>query len=308
MEKSKATFIAGVNTMLGEALRRKLIQAGVNLVGLGEEHPDLREHESVDNFFKRHRPDSVFLVGGMTGGIVANQTFPADLMTDNLAVELNVINAAHKYGSQKLLYLASSCCYPKHCPQPMKEEYLLNGPLEPTNEPYAVAKIAGLKLVQAFNAQYGTNFISAIPANNFGPGDDFSPENSHVVGALIRRIHSAVKLGEKRVVVWGSGRPRREFIYVDDLADGCIFLMKNYSNNAPINLGSGISLSIAELAEAIKKTCGFEGDLIFDASKPDGMPEKVLDISGLTKLGWASSYSLEDGLEQTYKWYCKVAP
>jgi len=234
---------------------------------------------------------------------MGNIKFPAELMLDNLLIVCHIIDSAYRYGVKKLLYLASDCCYPKNCPQPMSENCLLSGPLEPTNEPYAVAKIAGMKLLQSYRNQYGADFICGIPANSFGPGDDFSDENSHVFGALIRRIHEAKKEDKESVIIWGTGKPRREFMYVDDLADACIFVINNYSDYEPVNLGPGGDLSIAELAYMVKSTVGFEGELVFDAARPDGMPLKLLNTSKLKALGWESTIDFQKALDATYAWF-----
>lgn len=265
----------------------------------------LWNRDRTEAFFRKIKPEYVFLVAGKSVGIAGNMKFPAELMLDNLLIECNVIDAAYRYGVKKLLYLASSCCYPRFSPQPMKEEYLLSGPFEPTNEAYSLAKIAGLKLIEAYRRQYRANFICAIPASSFGPGDDFSQEDSHVIGALIRRMHEAKINDAKDVVVWGSGKPRREFIYVEDLADGCLFLMEKYNNLWPINLGYGEDLSIKELAYLIKKVVGFSGRLVFDTSKPDGMPSKLLDTCRLKKLGWRPHWVFRKALQKTYDWFVK---
>lgn len=304
MEKSATIYVAGTQTQIGSAILGELDRQGYrNVVARPREEPNLTDPARVDAFFARTTPDYVFLVAGRSGGIRANQKYPAELMLDNLLVECHVIHNAYRHRVKKLLYLASSCCYPKHCPQPMKEEYLLTGPLEYTNKAYAISKIAGIILCQAYHKQYETNFISGIPANCFGPGDDFSLEDSHVVGALMCRMHEAMQRGEDKVVIWGTGQPIREFIYVDDLARACIFALMHYDDDTPINLGSGDSLSITELAENIKEVTGFSGELIFDTTKPDGMPVKLLDTQKLKDLGWKPAWSFEEAFRRTYAWF-----
>ncbi len=304
MEKNSKIYVAGSQTFIGAAILRELKrQEYSNIVGMPGEEPDLTDPSQVDSFFKKEHPEYVFLAAGKSGGIEANQKYPADLMIDNLLIECNAIKNSHKYGVNKLLYLASSCSYPKHCSQPMRVESLLTGPLEPTNEPYAVAKIAGIKLCQAYRQQYGVNFVSGIPANAFGPGDDFSLENSHVIAALMRRMHEAKIQGVKSVEIWGTGTPRREFIFVDDLANACVFILRCYDGTVPINLGSGIDFSVAELAQCIKEVVGFHGKLTFDELKPDGMPIKLLDTKELKSLGWKPVWSFEDALRKTYSWF-----
>lgn len=304
MDKQARIFVAGSHTSIGQALLQQLEQQGYgNIVGWPGEAPDLTEASQVEAFFARTVPEYVFLVAGKSGGIAANQKYPAEFMLDNLLVGCHVIHSAYRHGVKKLLYLASSCSYPKQCPQPMKENALLTGPLEPTNEAYAVAKIAGINLCKAYNQQYGTRFISGIPANTFGPGDDLSPEDSHVIAALMRRMHEARALGAGSVDVWGTGTPRREFIYVDDLADACVFIMQKYNDLGPINIGSGSSLSVRELAELIKEEVGFSGQLHFDTSKPDGMPLKILYPGELLKIGWRPRTQIRTALAMTYKWF-----
>jgi GDP-L-fucose synthase len=304
MEKHARIFIAGSCTSTGEAILHRLKQQGyAEIVGGPGGEPDLTDASQVESFFARTAPEYVFLVAGKSGGIAANQKYPAELMLDNLLVECHVINSAYRHRVKKLLYLASSCSYPRHCPQPMKEDALLTGPLEPTNEAYAVAKIAGINLCKAYNQQYGTRFISGIPANTFGPGDDLSPEDSHVIAALMRRMHEARALGAESVDVWGTGTPRREFIYVDDLADACVFIMQKYDDLGPINIGGGSSLSIRKLAELMKEVVGYSGELHFDTSKPDGMPLKILDPGELLKMGWQPRTQIRTALAMTYKWF-----
>lgn len=306
MEKHAKIYVAGTQTLTGAAILRELDRQGYNnIVGRARKEPCLTDAAQVDDFFAQTTPDYIFLTAGKSGGIWANQKFPADLMLDNLLIECHVIHNAYRYRTKKLLYLASSCCYPKHCPQPMKEYALLTGALESTNEAYAVAKIAGIKLCQAYRKQYKVDFICAIPPNYFGPGDDFSLENSHVIGALMHKMHDAKLQGLKEVTIWGTGKPRREFIYVDDLARACIFAMDNYNDIEPINLGYGEDFSISELAFMIKKLTGFQGKLVFDTSKPDGMPVKLLDSHKLQKLDWMATRSFEKALAKTYAWFAE---
>jgi GDP-L-fucose synthase len=273
------------------------------IVGKLGKEPDLTNPTQVDAFFTRASPEYVFLTAGKSGGIEANQKYPAELMLDNLLIECNVIHNAYCHGVKKLLYLASSCSYPKNCSQPLKEDSLLSGPLEPTNEAYAVAKIAGIKLCQAYCQQYGANFVCAIPATPFGPGDDFSPEDSHVIPALIRKMDEAKTCGAPSIGIWGTGSARREFIFAEDLADACLFLMNTYDDSQPINLGTGADLSIKELAEMIKDVVGYRGQLCFDPSKPDGMPVKVLDSSRLLNMGWQPKCNFKSSLKVTYDWF-----
>lgn len=304
MDKDAKIFIAGVDTLIGAALSRELKKLGY--VQVIDEHlgqVDLSDAHRVDDFFAKQTPEFVFLAAGKSGGILANQAYPADFMLHNLQVECNVIQCAHKYSVKKMLYLASSCSYPKHCEQPMRVDDLLTGPLEPTNEPYAVAKIAGMKLCQAYAQQYQANFITGIPANAFGIGDDFDPEDSHVIPALIYKMHRAKEQQESFVDIWGSGSPRREFIFADDLANACIFVMENYNDPKPINLGGGTDISIKELALLIQEVVGYHGALKFDATKPDGMPLKALDAKDLLTLGWKAKISFQCALQKTYEWF-----
>jgi GDP-L-fucose synthase len=288
---------------VGAALLRELERQGyTNVVGRDRE-PPLTDATEVDRFFKKSGPEYVFLVAGKSGGIGANQKYPADLMLDNLLTEAHVIQSAYRHRTKKLLYLASSCSYPKHCSQPMRVESLLTGRLEPTNEAYAVAKIAGIVLCQAYCQQYGARFINGIPADAFGPGDDFNAEDSHVVGAVIRKMHLAKKAGARTVEIWGTGSPRREFIFVDDLAEACLFLMRRYDCPLPINIGSGFGISIRQLARVIKEIVGYPGELHFDESKPNGMPVKILDSSELRTMGWRPRTSLKSSLAITYEWF-----
>ena len=287
------------------ALVRKLQEHGCEDVITRSFHElDLRNQQAVEDFFATERPEYVFLAAAKVGGIVANNAYPAEFIYDNLLISANIINAAYKYGVKKLLFLGSSCIYPRMCPQPMKEEHLLSGLLEPTNEPYAIAKIAGIKLCQSYNRQYGTNFIACMPTNLYGPNDNYHPQNSHVIPGMIVKMHQAKMRGDKEVMVWGTGTPFREFLYVDDLADACIFLMENYSGNEIVNIGTGVEVSIGQLAHLVKKVVGFEGELVFDTSKPDGTPRKLLDVAKLHNLGWQAKMSLEDGLQLAYADFC----
>jgi GDP-L-fucose synthase len=302
MDKDAAVYVAGGQTLLGSAILRRLREQGYrNVRGGATIEPDLHDASAVDAFFAAHRPEFVFHAAGRSGGIVANIKHPAELIYDNLLSGAHVIHAAHTHQVRKLIYLASSCSYPKAGRQPLCETELMTGPLEPTNEAYATAKLAGIKLCQAYRQQYGDDFIVGIPTNGFGIGDDFSPEDSHVIGALIRRIHEAKTGGRSSVMVWGTGRPRREFLWADDLADAAVFAMNHYSDAEPINLGGGTDLSIGELADRICRVVGFHGRLEFDASKPDGMPRKALDAGKLLGLGWRPQMPLDDALAATYQ-------
>lgn len=304
MKKDAKIYVAGGETLIGSAILRQLeVQGYENVIGKPPKEPNLTQSEKVKAFFEESRPEYVFLAAGKSGGIQANQKYPAELMLDNLLVECHVIDSAYRYGVKKLLYLASSCSYPKHCPQPMQVESLMTGSLEPTNEAYAVAKIAGIKLCQAYCHQYGANFITGIPANAFGPGDDFSLEESHVIPALIRKMHDAKIESAESVEIWGTGTARREFILADDLADACIFIADKYDDPMPINIGGGLDLSIKELAELIKEAIGYRGQLHFDISKPDGMPLKALDSGKLRSLGWQPKTSFLAAVEATYNWF-----
>ena len=299
-------YVAGHRGLVGSAIVRRLEGAGFrNLILRTSQELDLRDQARVKEFFERGKPEYIFLAAARVGGILANMTYPAHFIYDNLMIQSNVIHQAFKTEVKKLLFLGSSCIYPKFAPQPMKEEYLLTGPLEPTNEPYAVAKIAGIKMCQAYNRQYGTNFICAMPTNLYGPNDNFDLETSHVIPALIRKFHEAKINGAKSVVVWGTGTPRREFLYVDDLADACLFLMENCDAQHAeiINVGTGEDITIKELAEMIKNIVGFNGEIIFDPSKPDGTPRKLLDIGRIKELGWRPKTTLEDGLRATYEYF-----
>jgi GDP-L-fucose synthase len=302
LAKNAKIFIADHHGLVGNGLRLQLERAGYRNI-LDDDGPSLTMASAMDDFFARVAPEWVFLVGGKSGGISANQKFPADLMLDNLLMDCHVMGAALRCGVKKLLYLASSCVYPKYTEQPMRVDALMTGKLEPTNIAYATAKLAGLQLCQAIRRQYQRDFIAAIPANIYGPGDDFSEEDSHVVGALMRRMHQAKMADEPEVVIWGSGRPRREFIHRDDLAAACLFIMDHYQQDEPINVGVGQDWSIGELADMIKDVVGYAGALRFDATKPDGMPAKLLDSRVLLDLGWRPNTALKDGLLATYQWY-----
>jgi len=301
---SECIFVAGHRGLVGAALVRSLRAAGYdNLLLRTRAELDLREQRAVDAFFAAERPQAVLLAAAHVGGILANSTYPAEFLRDNLAIQTNVIDAAWRHGTRKLLFLGSSCIYPRLAPQPMPEECLLTGALEPTNEWYAIAKIAGLKMCQAYRRQYGFNAIVAMPTNLYGPGDNFDASNSHVLPALLRKFHEAHASGASEVEVWGSGAPRREFLHVDDLADACLHLMRHYDEELWINVGSGSDVSIAELARIIADVVGFRGTLRFDPSKPDGTPRKLLDSRRLAALGWAPRVSLEAGIRSTYAWY-----
>ena len=304
MRQNDKIFVAGDDTLIGAALLRQLKAQGyTELVGQGASGPDLRNVSSVDAFFAQRQPDYVLLAAGESGGILANQRYPAQLMLDNLLVQTHIIHSAYCHGVTKLLYLASSCSYPKQAAQPLQVNSLLTGPLEPTNEAYAVAKLAGIKLCQAYRQQYQVDFIVGIPANVFGVGDDFDRDNAHVIPALIRKMHQAKLKNQPVVEVWGTGTPRREFVFADDLADACLFVMHNYSDSLPINIGGGTNISIRELAELVKVVVGYDGLLNFDTSKPDGMPLKALDSTQLLSLGWQPQTDLKSAVEATYQWF-----
>ncbi len=297
-------YVAGHSGLVGSAMARRLQAEGAsNLILRTHRELDLTDQAAVDTFFATEHPDYVFLCAAKVGGIHANDTYPAEFIRDNLAIQTNVIHSAWKHGTKKLLFLGSSCIYPRDCPQPIHEEYLLTGPLEPTNEAYAIAKIAGLKMCQAYRRQYGFDAISAMPTNLYGPGDNYHAENSHVVPALIRRFHEAKLDDAGEVVIWGSGRPLRELMHVDDLADALLMLMQRYSDDAMVNIGSGQETSIAELASTIADVVGFRGQLRFDTSKPDGTPRKLLDAGRLDRLGWRARIGLAAGIAGTYQWF-----
>ena len=304
MRKDSRIYVAGHRGLVGSAILRKLEQLGyANLICQTHQELDLTRQEKVEEFFDQERPEYVFLAAAKVGGIWANNTYPAEFIYNNLVIQTNIINSSYLFKVKKLLFLGSSCIYPRDCPQPMKEEYLLSGYLEATNEPYAIAKIAGIKMCQSYNRQYRTRFISVMPTNLYGPHDNFDLETSHVLPALIRKCHEGKINNRKEVEIWGSGAPRREFLHVDDLADACLYLMANYSGDDIINIGVGRDLTIRELAEIIANIVGFEEKLRFDASKPDGTPVKRLDVSRLNALGWQAEIPLKKGIEQTYKWY-----
>lgn len=304
MDRQSSIYVAGGDTLLGAALLRQLEQQGFeNLVGAPPHEPDAQNVAQVEDFFRSVRPEYVFVAAGPCGGIEENRRHPADLMLDNLLVATHFIPAAFRYGARKLLYLASSCCYPTAAEQPLKIEALGTGPLEPTNEAYATAKLAGVRLCQAYRRQYGARFITAIPANLFGPGDDFHAESGHVIPALIRRMHKAKRQGDRWLDLWGTGAPRRDFLYVDDAADACIFLMTDYDDVAPINIGSGRDWSIAEAANLLANIIGYRGSLEFDAAGPDGAPRKLLDAAPLFELGWQPRTAFADALAMTYAWF-----
>jgi len=299
----KTVYVAGHRGMVGASLVRRLAREDVELLTVGRSEVDLRDQAAVAGWFAKKRPQVVFLAAAKVGGIVANNTLRAEFIYDNLIIATNVIHAAHVSGADKLMFLGSSCIYPKLAPQPLREDSMLTGPLEPTNEPYAIAKIAGIKMVEAYRSQYGSDFISVMPTNLYGPGDNYHPEYSHVVAALIRRFHEAKVAGVSEVVVWGTGTPRREFLYVDDMADACVHLMKTYSSDELVNIGTGEDITIAEFARIVARTIGYTGALNFDPSRPDGTPRKWLDVSRLTKLGWRASTSLEEGIRLAYRAY-----
>lgn len=300
MEQTAKIYIAGHRGMVGSGLERKLRKEGYNnIVTRTSGELDLRNQQAVNNFFEKEKPAYVILAAAKVGGIHANNTYRADFIYDNLMIEANIIHASYLSKVTKLLFLGSSCIYPKMAPQPLKEEYLLSGYLEPTNQPYAIAKIAGIEMCESYRAQYGCNFISAMPTNLYGINDNYHPQNSHVLPALIRRIILAKKNNEPTVVVWGTGTPRREFLHVDDLADACYFLLQNYNDKGLVNIGCGIDISIKELADLIIAEVGYSGRLIFDTTKPDGTPRKLMDVSRIANMGWSARISLSDGIRQT---------
>jgi GDP-L-fucose synthase len=301
MQKTSKIYVAGHRGMVGSALVRKLEQEGfTNIVARSSQELDLRRQEQVKAFFESEKPDYVFLAAAKVGGILANNTYRAEFLYDNLIMEANVIDAAHRNGVQKLMFLGSSCIYPKMAPQPLKEDYLLTGLLEQTNEPYAIAKIAGIKLCDAYRAQYGCNFVSVMPTNLYGPNDNYHPENSHVLPALIRKFHEAKHNNAPFVTLWGTGLPLREFLHVDDLADACFYLMQHYHEPGLVNIGVGEDLSILELAKLVQKIVGYEGTIQHDLSKPDGTPRKLMDVSKLHSLGWKAKIGLEEGIRAVY--------
>ncbi|WP_332445866.1 GDP-L-fucose synthase family protein [Sphaerochaeta sp.] len=308
MEKEAKIYVAGHNGMVGSSLVRELNRQGYsNLLLRTSKDLDLRQQNQVEDFFEMEKPDYVFLAAAKVGGIMANSTYPADFMYDNIMMEMNVIHSAWKYHAKKLLFLGSSCIYPKLASQPIKEESLLTSALEPTNEAYALAKISGLKYCEYLNRQHGTDFISAMPTNLYGPNDNYHPQNSHVLPALLRRFHEAKVSNSPSVTIWGTGTPLREFLYVDDLAEACVFLMNIYHGSETVNIGTGKELSIKELAYQIKRVIGYEGKVLFDDSKPDGTPRKLLDVSKLTQMGWSYKTELEVGIRLAYEDYLSHA-
>lgn len=304
MRKTDLIYVAGHSGLVGSSIVRTLEQRGYGrLLTRTHDELDLTCQADVKTFFKENQPDYVFLAAAKVGGILANFTYPAEFIYENLTITTNVLHQSYKYDVEKLLYLGSSCIYPKHTEQPIIEEALLSGLLEPTNEPYAISKIAGIKMCDSYRRQYDSDFISAMPTNLYGPNDNFDLETSHVLAALMRKVHEAKVSNGKSVVVWGTGKPRREFLYVDDLADALLFLMENYSDKGPINVGTGSDLSIRELTKLLCQIIGYDGEIEFDLTKPDGTPRKLLDVSKINALGWKSKTSLEDGLRLTYQWF-----
>jgi GDP-L-fucose synthase len=310
MDKSAKIYVAGHRGMVGSAIVRRLTAAGYsNIVTRTHAELDLLDQAAVHAFLQREKPDYMFLAAAKVGGIQANNTYRADFIYQNLMIEANLIHAAHAAGVERLLFLGSSCIYPRDCPQPIREEYLLTGPLEQTNEPYALAKIAGIKLCESFNRQYGTRYVSVMPTNLYGPNDNYDLANSHVLPALLRKAHEAKLRGDSKLEVWGSGKPMREFLHVDDMADACVFLMEREEiAEGLFNVGTGTDVTIRELAETICAKVGFAGELAFDASKPDGTPRKLLDVSRMKELGWTARIVLADGIEQTYRDYLAKSP
>ncbi|MCK1315479.1 GDP-L-fucose synthase [Bradyrhizobium sp. 23] len=305
--KGKSVYVAGHRGMVGSAIARRLAREDVQLVTVDRREVDLCNQTAVFEWFAKTRPQVIFLAAAKVGGIVANDTLRAEFIYDNITIAANVIQAAHQNGAEKLMFLGSSCIYPKLAPQPLREVSVLSGPLEPTNEPYAIAKIAGIKMAEAYRSQHGSDFISVMPTNLYGPGDNYHPELSHVVAALIRRFHEAKVAGAKSVAVWGTGTPRREFLYVDDMADACVHLMKSYSGPELINIGTGEDITIAEFARVVAEVVGYSGEIAFDTSRPDGTPRKLLDVSRLASLGWRARTWLVDGMRQTYRAFLAVS-
>lgn len=308
MNKQSKIYVAGHTGMVGSAIVRRLMQNGYeNMITKTHSELDLTRQQDVENYFEQERPEYVFIAAAKVGGIVSNQTYPAEYITENLLIECNLIKSAYQYGVKKLLFMGSSCIYPKVCPQPIREEYLLSGQLETSNEAYALAKIAGMRMCKHYRTQYGADFISLMPASIYGEYDNFDIRHSHVIPAMIVKMHTAKQKGDPSVTLWGTGKPMREFLYVDDLADACLFLMQSYSSDTHINVGTGIEISIHDLAYKIKETVGYEGDIIFDADKPDGTMRKVLDISKLSDMGWAPSVGFDDGIKRAYQYYRSAA-
>ncbi len=304
MEKDARIFVAGHRGLAGSALTRALKAAGyTNLVLRSRQELDLRQQQAVQDFFEAERPHYVFLAAARVGGIQANKSQPVEFLLENLRIQNNVIESSYRSGVEKLLFLGTSCIYPRLAEQPIREEALLTGPLEPTNEAYAIAKIAGLRLTQYYQEQYGARFISAMPTNLYGPNDNFDPQTSHALPGMMGRFHQAKLEGKDQVTVWGTGNPYRELLHVDDLADACLFLMLNYEGSEILNVGTGRDMTIRELAETVQRVVGFEGELFFDTSKPDGMPRKQLDVARMTALGWVPKISLEEGIRDTYRWF-----
>ncbi len=309
MQQNDKVYVAGHRGMVGSAITRKLQKEGfTKLIQRTSKELDLRNQADVRSFFEKERPDHVFLAAAKVGGILANNTYRAEFLYDNLMIQNNIIDSAYRSGVKKLMFLGSSCIYPKMAPQPLREESLLTGELEPTNEPYAIAKIAGIKMADAYRSQYGCNFISAMPTNLYGPNDNYDLNSSHVLPALIRKFHEAKKKGAPSVTLWGTGKPKREFLHADDLADACFFLMQRFDEPGFINVGTGEDLEIGELALLIKKIVGYEGEIIHDLSKPDGTPRKLMDVTRLHNLGWKASISLEDGIRRVYADFSKDNP
>lgn len=307
MEKNSKIFIAGRGGQVGSAIERKFRAEGYNnIIGLRSRELDMRNQASVRDYFKQEKPEYVVLAAAKVGGIMANMQAPAEFLYDNLCIQNNIIECSRLFGVKKLLFLASSCIYPRLSPQPMKEEYLMDGKLEPTNEGYAIAKIAGLKMCQFYNTQYGTNYISVMPCNIYGYGDNFNPVSSHVVAALLRKVHNAKMNGDKAIPMWGTGVARRELMFVDDLADACFYLFNRYTGNGFFNVGTGSDVSIKELVEMIMDVEDYHAELDFDSSKPDGMPQKLMDVTKLSKAGWNAKISLREGLEKTYRYFLDV--
>lgn len=301
MEKNSKIYIAGHNGMVGSAIYRRLKKEGYNnIIARSSKELDLRNQQQVADFFHVQKPEYVILAAAKVGGIIANNTYRGEFLYDNLMIQSNVIHQSYLHGVKKLLFLGSSCIYPKLAPQPLKEEYLLTGPLEPTNEPYAIAKIAGLKMCEAYRSQYGSNFITVMPTNLYGPNDNYDLNNSHVLPALLRKFHEAKGRGDAAVTLWGTGSPRREFLHADDLADACYFLMQQYEEGEPVNIGVGDDITIKELAELIRTITGYTGEINWDSTKPDGTPRKLMDVSRLTQAGWKASIPLEQGIRQVY--------
>jgi GDP-L-fucose synthase len=306
MDKSSKIYVAGHRGLVGSAIYRRLVADGyTNLLARTSKELDLTRQAEVEDFFEKEKPAYVFLAAAKVGGILANNTYPADFIYRNIMIQTNVIHSSFRHGTQKLLFLGSSCIYPKFSPQPMKEEYLLTGLLEPTNEPYAVAKIAGIKMCQSYNRQHGTNYISVMPTNLYGPFDNFDLETSHVLPALVRKFHEAKMELRPEVTIWGTGTVKREFLYIEDLADACLFLMERYDGSEIVNIGTGEEILISDLAILVKEVVGYQGGIVYDRSKPDGTPRKLLDVSKMDSLGWHAKTGLREGVTKTYEWYVK---